>query len=255
MSKAARAVAKDLKRKRTLENKFRFSLLHYFNRIARDLKTQGEFIDVGQYDSELTDVLNEHYNDVFSEFSRSTGIVPTTEERALMESTFMHYAALNIPDKVKHIRFTTREHVTRAYELAHGDKAVQDLFGRERRITTNVIASNVLGQRLKNRTGGIMVIETQQPAEFAKAVEVQVLTGLAPINKEWVAVGDSLMRDIHSTADGQKKKMNEPFIVGGESMHFPGDGSLGASMTNLAGCRCGCYYDKQDILEARRIKV
>lgn len=59
-----------------------------------------------------------------------------------------------------------------------------------------------------------------------------------PFNKIWVNSGLSNSRDAHAEADGQIVDENEPFIVGGEQMMYPRDGSLGASAGNIINCAC-----------------
>ena len=59
-----------------------------------------------------------------------------------------------------------------------------------------------------------------------------------PFNKIWVNSGLSNSRDTHVEADGQVVDENEPFIVGGEQMMYPRDGSLGASAGNIINCAC-----------------
>ena len=65
----------------------------------------------------------------------------------------------------------------------------------------------------------------------------------AIIEKEWVAGHDARTRPAHMRADGQKKKEDEPFIVGGEKMMFPKDRSMGASGWNIYNCRCSCVRE------------
>lgn len=54
----------------------------------------------------------------------------------------------------------------------------------------------------------------------------------------WDATLDAVTRTHHWVADGQTVPINEPFIVGGERLMFPGDDSLGATAKNLNFCRC-----------------
>ena len=56
--------------------------------------------------------------------------------------------------------------------------------------------------------------------------------------KRWVATDDGRTRDEHREAEGQEVPNDEPFIVGGEQMMYPGDISLGASGWNVINCRC-----------------
>lgn len=56
--------------------------------------------------------------------------------------------------------------------------------------------------------------------------------------KEWVATSDERTRPAHLDADGQQVPIDEPFIVDGEKLMYPGDFSLGASPSNTINCRC-----------------
>lgn len=56
--------------------------------------------------------------------------------------------------------------------------------------------------------------------------------------KRWIATPDARTRDEHATADGQEVPNDEPFVVGGEKMMYPGDISMGASAWNTINCRC-----------------
>lgn len=46
----------------------------------------------------------------------------------------------------------------------------------------------------------------------------------------------------HVSPEGQTSPIREPFIVSGELLRFPGDMSLGASIGNIANCRCWATY-------------
>lgn len=58
------------------------------------------------------------------------------------------------------------------------------------------------------------------------------------MTREWLAVHDARTRHAHGMADGQRVAVDEPFIVGGEKLMFPGDTSHGASGWNIYNCRC-----------------
>lgn len=54
----------------------------------------------------------------------------------------------------------------------------------------------------------------------------------------WDSTLDRVTRPHHWDADGQTVLINEPFVVAGERLMFPGDDSLGATAKNLINCRC-----------------
>lgn len=58
------------------------------------------------------------------------------------------------------------------------------------------------------------------------------------LGKEWIAAIDGRERADHNAANGQVVPLDEPFVVGGEEMMHPGDGSRGASAAQLVNCRC-----------------
>ncbi len=95
--------------------------------------------------------------------------------------------------------------------------------------------------------------ETQKAVEGAKFVTHETAAEIVNMNsmgavvaktlKEWATVGDGKVRPEHADADAQVVPMEEPFIVGGELLMYPGDSSLGASMSNIANCRCNALYE------------
>lgn len=58
------------------------------------------------------------------------------------------------------------------------------------------------------------------------------------IGKTWRSANQENTRDPHRNADGQTVPFDEPFIVNGEPLMFPGDSSMGASAGNTIQCRC-----------------
>lgn len=62
----------------------------------------------------------------------------------------------------------------------------------------------------------------------------------ASIRKEWVTVGDNRVRPAHQAANGQQRRLDENFQVGGEALKHPRDPAGSAS--NVIGCRCWTEY-------------
>lgn len=65
--------------------------------------------------------------------------------------------------------------------------------------------------------------------------------------KRWLTSRDARVRRPtpsspfdHHAAEGQTVPVDQPFIVSGEALMFPGDSSRGASIGSLINCRCTC---------------
>lgn len=74
------------------------------------------------------------------------------------------------------------------------------------------------------------------------------------LRKRWVSAKDGRVRDAHGAADGQTVNVDEPFIVGGEKLMFPGD-KTSASGWNLYNCRCGMRTVEKEVIEAEQRQV
>lgn len=84
------------------------------------------------------------------------------------------------------------------------------------------------------RARAIARTETHSGAQ-ASSLSAAKLIGIDTI-KEWNATGDSRTRDDHERADGQQQPLDQPFVVGGHNMQFPGDPSAPAD--EVVNCRC-----------------
>lgn len=60
--------------------------------------------------------------------------------------------------------------------------------------------------------------------------------------KRWITMRDKKVRETHKEVDGQVKAIEDLFYVGGSLMSYPRDGSLGASSSEIVGCRCSIQY-------------
>lgn len=56
--------------------------------------------------------------------------------------------------------------------------------------------------------------------------------------KEWCSVVDKKTRESHLLANGQIRKLEEPFSIGKSKMMFPQDDSMGADPSEIINCRC-----------------
>jgi len=103
----------------------------------------------------------------------------------------------------------------------------------------------------KNRSVGIAQNEVGNAAEASKQTEATVFddalsagnvttaTGVAIfLIKTWWTVNDGKVRTSHRIANGQIRRIKEPFLVQGQLLMYPKDDSLGATIDNIARCRC-----------------
>lgn len=71
-------------------------------------------------------------------------------------------------------------------------------------------------------------------------------TGL-PLTKEWLASPGGRTRDTHaaagSTYSADPIGLDDPFVVGGAQLMFPGDSSMGAPASEVVNCRCTEVYN------------
>lgn len=58
------------------------------------------------------------------------------------------------------------------------------------------------------------------------------------IGKEWSSTKDERTRDHHKEAEGQRVPIDDPFIVDGDLLDYPGDNSHNAKASNIIQCRC-----------------
>jgi len=60
--------------------------------------------------------------------------------------------------------------------------------------------------------------------------------------KQWKSMKDFRVRRTHREVDDVVVPISEPFVVGDSLMMYPRDTSLGASMDEIANCRCTVSY-------------
>jgi hypothetical protein len=136
--------------------------------------------------------------------------------------------------------------------LTNSIRRIADLFKSGNNSEARALARQVdkLARLPLSETQGRIVAEVgKTQAELisaeAQARAVQSLEQLAQESgsqlKEWNAVFVRT-REPHAEADGQKQPISDPFLVGGELLFYPGDGSLGASLWNIINCQCSADF-------------
>lgn len=115
----------------------------------------------------------------------------------------------------------------------------------------SLIATSNMRRLNKGRVGNIATTETQTAVESGKFIEAETFQKRQPqpdpekikkVIKRWQTRRDNKVRNWHVKAEGQTRDIDIPFIVMSEKLKYPGDTSLGASMQNVANCRCLASY-------------
>ncbi|MBO6271860.1 hypothetical protein J6O48_03665 [bacterium] len=69
-------------------------------------------------------------------------------------------------------------------------------------------------------------------------IQHQNIKASGQLTHTWLSQEDERVRPSHAAADGQTVPIDQPFIVGGYQLLFPGDDSLGADIKETILCRC-----------------
>lgn len=129
--------------------------------------------------------------------------------------------------KVVRITETTRDEIRHAI-----DAAVAAGFGQER-----------AARAIRDRVGGVIGVaraRTIGRTEANAASNAGTLASAESLGidfaREWIAASDERTRESHRMADGQTRRQNESFDVGGYSLMHPGDPTGPAG--EVINCRC-----------------
>lgn len=156
-------------------------------------------------------------------------------ERKAVQTEFgkaaLAYMRMHALGRIRSIQGTTLDDVKRVVEQGFAEGASVGKIASAIRKVAPVIA--------RSRAEVIARTETHGGAN-AGAYEGAASIGVK-MRKVWVASADERTREEHAAADGQEIDMEGSFVVGSESMKFPGDAT--ASPGNVINCRCAAIYE------------
>ena len=132
---------------------------------------------------------------------------------------------------------TTRKRLAKVIDNSYNDGLSVEATGVALRNT--VIGMGVYRANLISRT------EVHRVAGFANEAVAENMKIDGTV-KEWVAIQDERTRITHSFAAGQRVALEQPFIVGGEKLKYPGD-PMGSAAETI-NCRCAAIYITPDFL-------
>lgn len=264
---------RNLALKLALEKTFTRELVSYFENIRKDVVSfytaTGLLINADIYQKQTEDMLERHYKRVIRNFInegrysyRKSLEVKGIEYKQEQEDEDEKIKATSVLIALAFVETILQKRASQLIETTSDN--VKDTVKRatekagESGTKINEEFKKGLNRTFKGRQAMIALTETQFMAERAKNIEASVISrngnvdpssindgivvGNPDVKKEWAAVLDEKTRFSHAVADGQVKGMNDPYIVNGEHMMYPGDTSMGASLENIINCRCSSLY-------------
>lgn len=253
----------DLALKLPIEAALTVSFGKLLRRIAKDFKTvfsvTGGIIDAEVYSPEVISMLRPAY--------RRAGRTAGKELRANAMTTLSFPAdnekETNAAIEVSLLGFSESEPETRASIIADTTNRQLSNFVAEAIIGGAASDSEIAAKasrkfvnRSRSRGRFIGMQETLNAVEGARLIEINGLieanaeiavktkkNNPQPLSlalfREWITRLDEHVRPTHKAAHGQRVPgTGTPFVVGNSLLMYPGDASLGASLEEIAGCRC-----------------
>ncbi len=250
--------------KRAFEKSLKRSALALLNKIAAEFAVfyaaTGDMLNANEYESELTAILRNSYRRTSSFFKNdykrliqeaiddgNTGLAPLLEERDGVSKEINASVLLFILSRAKNqsslITNTTNKIALDSIGKVTTQATLDGITLTNEQVAKE--AGKIIKDKNKGRATLISETEVQAVAEGSKDIEVVKLDDelqrqreIKRISKTWITMFDKQVRAAHQAANGQKKGVQEPYIVGGELLKHPGDTSFGASAGNTINCRC-----------------
>lgn len=130
------------------------------------------------------------------------------------------------PETSEAIGRALTEGVNRGEGIPKLSARVVDVFGSSAKRATLISRTEVVG--------------SANGAAFDVASDLHY--GGLLLEKSWLAAHDSRVRPEHAEADGQTVAMDQPFVVGGAELMYPGDPDGPAEA--VCNCRCTSTFDE-----------
>lgn len=158
------------------------------------------------------------------------------ETERLVEQLIDEWLRRHSGTKIQSILDTDLDRVRK--ELAEGVSAGESTYDLAKRI------DSYLEPLYANRAETVARSEVIPASHLGSQMAARA-TGL-PARKSWISTPGVRTRASHQSADGQTVGLDEPYVVGGSRLMFPGDGSMGAPADEVVNCRCAESYELQE---------
>lgn len=149
------------------------------------------------------------------------------------DAAVQRWILANSGAKLTEITGTTFKQSTMIIEAAVKESVTA---GLSERATGQLIRQRMSDKSAVSVARSRVIARTEVHAASQAGVQMAAEEMDIPAKKEWIsALGDSTRED-HADADGQVRSLQDAFIVGGESLMYPGDPS--GSAEQVINCRC-----------------
>jgi HK97 family phage portal protein len=185
-----------------------------------------------------TDIVNDVGNDVLKQLKSYARPYEMKAGSSLLEDNTQKYLTTMAGTKIVGISDGTREKVRN--QLSEGVKNKETIPQ-----LANRIDGLYLDQIIPNRSTVIARTETHAANAFA-AWQAGKASGMT-LDKVWLSMHDAKTRPAHVEADEQQVGIDEPFIVDGDELDYPGDSS--GSAENVIQCRCSMYLKRSKVID------
>lgn len=257
--------------RRQLENKLKAFNKRLMLAMVASLGNNRAITQAVEFESELAEILQTHYEKVGGEFS--TRIAPqlpedvaiTDGEKEELLAFLLLLFGTRSQNQAEIITGTNQKNINKAIQQARDDQAA--VGGPIDNRTVAVIAGAVLARLLAGRSFNIAFFETQSIAELAKDAEARILAGLplggppdtrdrSGVTKKWI-VRERKRSDPpspHLAANGQERDLNAAFFVDGDLVRWPTDMELGAVIGAASFCWCSSQINIASLIRKRRTR-
>lgn len=253
------SVQEQVELKMKLENMMKPGIKRIFSVILKDFRTSvgmnEQPVDSNRYLGAWADLLDTHYRRVqkaFTDVIKSVKQIDDEDsEEEILAMALLAWREQNVGKRSNWLSETTRANMSEAIRLAREEFAAEGVVPTRRQLA--LAATAILRKKFASRIDRIAMSETQTSSESTKFTQAEVGAGITPRalgggavltdkSKTWRTMRDKKVRSQHKQAEGQIKPLTQPFVVANEFLMYPGDSSMGASISNVANCRCVAVY-------------
>lgn len=255
--------SEDMKLKLSLEAGLIVAFGKLFRRIASDYRTVyeavGQVIDAAVYTPEVIGILRPNYRRAGEktgfEIRKNADLIYPDNQQDVengIDLSLLRFAESEPEERAPIISETTNGQLNDFTFAAIAEAALNGESPTNEQIAKE--ASSRFANRIPGRSAVIAISETLNATEGPRLIEANGLSDASvsvkiedaesvllsrALFREWLTRLDERVRATHKAAHGQRVRgAAAPFMVGSSLLMYPGDTSLGASMREIAGCRC-----------------